>query len=514
VALAGASPWAALYLRNGALVTNGDWITAGSYCLVSLVCSLLAFQILGINNTIPRYISLGDLLKITKVVLGGQLMTALVLFTFTRLDGIPRSVPTIQALVLGTGLVAYRGLVTFIESRRRHADLPPHETRESVILVGLNDWSVLVMRFLRAQAPERWRVIALLDQDTRWVGRSVNGVQIFGPPDQLETVIEEFATHGVRTDRVVVAVEVGGLSEEALAEVERVCARRDIALVFINQCFALGSVERAAQASDKGADPLPTGDFLPDILPSPYLRFKRPFDIVGAVVLILFLLPLLVVTVITVFLDVGSPVLFWQQRVGRGGRELQVYKFRTLRPPFDQKGQRVPEKQRTSRVGRLLRLTRIDELPQLANVLVGDMSLIGPRPLLPRDQPPNSAPRLTVRPGITGWAQVNGGTLLSPTEKDALDVWYIRNVSLWLDLRIIGMTFFRLVKSDRRCEEALAQARDLHCHERGSNQIDTSWSATANAQQPDNAGQHSAVQADDLTATFLPESPASLATGR
>src|SRR5262249_28454508 len=151
------------------------------------------------------------------------------------------------------------------------------------------------------------------------------------------------------------------------------------------------------------------------------------------------------------------------------------------------------ERQRTSRVGRVLRLLRIDELPQLLNVLVGDMSLIGPRPLLPRDQPPNSALRLSVRPGITGWAQVNGGTLLSPTEKDVLDVWYIRNVSLWLDLRIIWMTLIRLVKSDRRCEEALAQARDSHRQNQGSNQLATSWSATANARRPDDAGQQPAV---------------------
>jgi lipopolysaccharide/colanic/teichoic acid biosynthesis glycosyltransferase len=240
------------------------------------------------------------------------------------------------------------------------------------------------------------------------------------------------------------------------------------------------------------------------MLPSSYLGFKRTFDIVGAVVLILLLLRLLVVIVITVFLDVGSPVLFWQQRAGRGGRELQVYKFRTLRPPFDQKGQRVPEEQRTSWVGRLLRLIRIDELPQLLNVLVGDMSLIGPRPLLPRDQPLNSAPRLTVRPGITGWAQVNGGTLLSAAEKDVLDVWYIHNVSLWLDLRIIAMTFFGLVRSDRRCEKALAQARGLDRFGRASNQVDASWSATANARQRDDAGQYPAVQADDASATFHP----------
>jgi len=191
------------------------------------------------------------------------------------------------------------------------------------------------------------------------------------------------------------------------------------------------------------------------------LRVKRVFDAVAAAILILWLLPLLAIAAVAVVLDVGSPVLFWQQRVGRGGRELQIYKLRTLRPPYDWRGHRIPEEQRISWIGRLLRQTRMDELPQLLNVLVGDMSLIGPRPLLPQDQPPNSAVRLTVRPGITGWAQVNGGNIISPAEKAALDVWYIRHASLWLDLRIISMTFVSLFRGDRRSENALAQAQGL-----------------------------------------------------
>jgi lipopolysaccharide/colanic/teichoic acid biosynthesis glycosyltransferase len=105
-----------------------------------------------------------------------------------------------------------------------------------------------------------------------------------------------------------------------------------------------------------------------------------------------------------------------------------------------------------SRIGRFLRRTRLDELPQLLNVLLGDMSLIGPRPLLPRDQPRNVAARLSVRPGITGWAQVNGGVLLSPDEKEQLDEWYIRNASPSLDLRIIVMTLMMFLRGDRRTE--------------------------------------------------------------
>jgi lipopolysaccharide/colanic/teichoic acid biosynthesis glycosyltransferase len=336
-----------------------------------------------------------------------------------------------------------------------------------VILIGLNDWSALVMKFLKAQAPERWQIIALLDEETRWIGRSVNGVQVLGPPAHLEAVIEEFATHGVRTDRIMVGGGAGGLSEEALAEVKGVCARRNLDFVFMPYLFGLGSAACVDHSAHRDPDRLPSSGFLPDFLPSPYLRFKRLLDAITAAILILWLLPLLVIAAIGVVLDVGTPVLFWQQRIGRDGRELQIYKLRTLRPPFDRRGHRIPEEQRLSWIGRLMRQTRIDELPQLLNVLIGDMSLIGPRPLLPQDQPPNPAARLTVRPGITGWAQVNGGANLSSTEKEALDVWYICKASPWLDLRIIGMTLFSLLRGDQRSEQALAQAQSLQALQAG-----------------------------------------------
>jgi lipopolysaccharide/colanic/teichoic acid biosynthesis glycosyltransferase len=440
---------------------------AGSYSLVSLGFSLVAFQVLGISDPIPRYISVSDLLDVAKVVLGGQLMTAIVLFTVTRLNGIPRSVPAIQALVLWTGLVAYRGLVKLNERRRRRAGQPRRAGSQDVIMIGLNDWSIVVMKFLKAQAPERWRVIALLDADTRWIGRSVNGVQVLGPPAHLEAVIEEFAMHGVCTQRVVVGGEAGGLSEEALAEIKGVCEQRNLDLVFMPRLPGYGTAEHAGHSAQGYSGRSPSSRFPHDFLPSPYLRVKRLIDALSAAILILWFLPLLVIAAIVVVFDVGSPVLFWQQRVGRDGRELQIYKLRTLRPPFDRRGLRIPDEQRLSWIGRLLRRTRIDELPQLLNVLIGDMSLIGPRPLLPQDQPRNSSIRLMVRPGITGWAQVNGGASLSATEKEALDVWYICNASLWVDLRIIGMTLLSLLRGDRRSEKALAQAQSLSARQAG-----------------------------------------------
>src|SRR5262249_54298044 len=152
----------------------------------------------------------------------------------------------------------------------------------------------------------------------------------------------------------------------------------------------------AGRPAHRGPDLAAGSLFPPDMRPTPYHRCKRFVDAVAALTLLLCLLPLLILAAALVFFDLGLPVLFWQQRAGPGGRELPLYKLRTLRPPFDRRGRRVAEERRLSWIGRLLRQTRIDELPQLLNVLVGDMSLIGPRPLLPQDEPPNPALRLMV----------------------------------------------------------------------------------------------------------------------
>ena len=171
------------------------------------------------------------------------------------------------------------------------------------------------------------------------------------------------------------------------------------------------------------------------------------------------LAPIAVLVAFIVALDVGFPVIFWQQRPGLYGRPFKLYKFRTMRAPHDKHSRRIPDDQRSSAVGRILRRTRLDELPQLYNVLVGDMSLVGPRPLLPRDQSPDYAARLSVRPGITGWAQVNGGRIISPSDKWILDIWYAQNASFVLDLKIVLRTVKMILFGDRINIEAVDQAR-------------------------------------------------------
>ena len=160
-------------------------------------------------------------------------------------------------------------------------------------------------------------------------------------------------------------------------------------------------------------------------------------------------LPVIVAVVFAVLIDLGWPVIFWQKRLGYWGRPFLIYKFRTRRAPFDRRGEFVPEDQRASRVGDLLRRTRLDEMPQLWNVFMGDMSFVGPRPLLPVDQPPNSRLRLTVKPGITGWAQIRGGARLGVEEKGEFDDWYVNHASFRLDLWIIARTIHSVIFGDK-----------------------------------------------------------------
>ncbi|MBO6899860.1 MAG: sugar transferase [Rhizobiaceae bacterium] len=174
---------------------------------------------------------------------------------------------------------------------------------------------------------------------------------------------------------------------------------------------------------------------------------KRAFDLLLTVGSAPLWLPLLVLVAACVRARLGSPVFFRQSRPGLRGLPFEMVKFRTMTELRDRNGQLLPDEQRLPAFGRILRATSLDELPELWNVIKGDMSLVGPRPLLMEYLPLYSAEqarRHEVKPGITGWAQVNGRNAITWEEKFALDVWYVDNRSLWLDLRIIGMTIAKV----------------------------------------------------------------------
>jgi len=178
---------------------------------------------------------------------------------------------------------------------------------------------------------------------------------------------------------------------------------------------------------------------------------KRVVDIFGAGLGLLILSPLILCLAWMIRRRLGSPVLFRQVRPGLQGRPFEMIKFRTMRDAADSNGQPLPDADRLTPFGRWLRSTSLDELPELWNVLKGDMSLVGPRPLLMEYLPlysPEQARRHEVRPGITGWAQVNGRNAISWEEKFALDVWYVDHHNLWLDMKILYMTLRKVLVRD------------------------------------------------------------------
>lgn len=176
---------------------------------------------------------------------------------------------------------------------------------------------------------------------------------------------------------------------------------------------------------------------------------KRLFDVVGAALLIIVLSPLFLLVAILVRIKLGSPILFIQTRPGLHGKPFRMLKFRTMTNSVGVDGQPLTDEQRLTRFGRFLRSASLDELPELFNVLVGDMSLVGPRPLLMQyleRYSPEQMRRHEVRPGITGWAQVNGRNNLPWEERFRLDVWYVDHRTLMLDLKILGMTIAKVLK--------------------------------------------------------------------
>ncbi len=180
--------------------------------------------------------------------------------------------------------------------------------------------------------------------------------------------------------------------------------------------------------------------------PDSRLRFKRVLDVVGASVCLLLASPFIPVVVFGILCVMGRPILFRQIRPGLRGKPFILYKFRTMLDVPEERTDASPDAARLTRLGRLLRGTSLDELPELLNVFRGEMSLVGPRPLLMPyldRYTPEQMRRHEVRPGITGWAQVNGRNVLTWEEKFKLDVWYVDNWSLWLDIKIMWLTLWK-----------------------------------------------------------------------
>jgi lipopolysaccharide/colanic/teichoic acid biosynthesis glycosyltransferase len=460
-------------LRDNFETRPDQFLALLPYLGATMAIALPIVTVLGLNKSIWRLSSMADYLRASIATLAIVTGAVVLGFTFNRLEGVARSLPILQAALVLCALVGVR-----VVSRLHHTGrndrftapqgLPsynPLDVPETILLVGVNRITELYLRSVAEFSLGQIKVAGLLATKQRHTGRLVQEYTILGTPEEVASVLRNLEVHGVCTDRIVVTMAFHALSargQAALLEVER---NSNIKVEF----FAdnIGIVGRPTRPPPT-IQPLPNSDRALEFsldparleadFARPYWRAKRALDLVVVTTTLILLAPLMLLVAALVAMDVGLPATFWQQRPGKDGRPFRLYKFRTMRAPHDSEGRRIADAERLSVVGNLLRRLRIDELPQLYNVMMGQMSFIGPRPLLPNDQFPTLAARLAVRPGLTGWAQIKGGRNLTPSDKAALDIWYVRNGSFLIDAKILVATLHMILFGERTDANAIRDA--------------------------------------------------------
>jgi len=432
-------------------------------CTVFLVCTAIIAPIIlvlsKVHLTVWRYSTWPDYFWIAAVagaISGTVVIACLSVDPETKL---PRTLPLLQWVFVLAAMSALRAVARFrhtlLHSKRTSVgqfEQPLSRGEDAALIIGLSGLAEGYLRGLAEVGGSRVRVVGLLGQIERQVGRTFGGVPVLGTLDQLTDIIAALANHGIEINRLIVAIPRSDLPVPVQEAVERIGHANYL-------------VEALGLDQPRDAETAPSRELLFDI-PEPsivansrrtFWALKRAFDIVLAGALLVMLTPLMAIVAIAVALVIGRPVIFWQERPGLGGRSIKLIKFRTMAPATPA-NLHLPDEARLSRFGTFLRRTRLDELPQLINILRGDMSFVGPRPLLPRDQPAAYRARLLVRPGLTGWAQVVGGRTISAEDKAALDVWYVQNASFWLDIEVMWRTALMLIRGDRVIERHVRQA--------------------------------------------------------
>lgn len=462
---------AALDLRENLDLSYARVVLLAPYLAATLLVAIPVWLAFGIPRSIWRLTSLGDYVRVAVAALLTALVATAATFLLNRLDGVARALPVMQAILMVCLLVGARLAVRqrHLARRRRKvvinavSEIP--RDRETIVIVGLNRVTELFLQSLEEFGHEATMVAGLIGHNQRHAGRLVQQQRVLGVPEQIDTILRDLEVRGISVDRIVVTTrfeELPAGAKAALIEVER---SSNIQLDFFAERILPSPAGRAAVSRPRDPDG-DTDDIaftftkaeIDQLSKRHYWRAKRVVDVVMAASMILLLSPLFVVVAVLVAIDVGFPVTFWQQRPGLYGRPFRLYKMRTMAAAHDSLGRRLPDSERVGAIGKFLRRTRLDELPQLYHILVGEMSFVGPRPLLPADQPAAYAARLLVRPGLTGWAQVKGGRTVTPRDKAALDVWYVCYASLALDMAILVMTVPMIVRGERVDEKSIERA--------------------------------------------------------
>ena len=474
------APALAIVLRSPEqLLTPSSRPSAFAYIAIALVVTVICFAVFRAGSGLTRYFSAVDALNLVRMSATAVIATACIAFLLSRLDSVSRTVPAIHFLLLCALLLGGRLAARMSDARRvtGFGEDGQIAAQENIILVGVNHAAWLYIQFIDEMASSARRVVAILDDREKFVGRRLAGHTVVGRTADLADMIRNFELHGIQIDRIVLAKPSDELSSQVRQVLEDAAHLKHISIESLEQHIFGG----AAALPAKKPRAVPRLLLPPEsqaILARPYWRKKRAAELALALVLAILTAPLMVIIAGVVAVNLGSPVLFWQQRIGRLRSNILIKKFRTLAAPAHAGETRAEHEARETRVGRILRATRLDELPQLFSIIDGTMSLIGPRPLLPADHPSDSRLRLLVAPGLTGWAQVCGGKLLSQVEKGALDDWYVEHASARVDLTILMRTVQMMLRGDRRDDAAIAAALEF-ARQRGASDGDPEQAAPA-----------------------------------
>lgn len=460
----------ALLLRDNFESRPEQFTAFMPYLGATLVASAVSLTMLRLNRGVWRLSTLSDYLRILGA--SAVAVSAAVAFGFvsSRMENISRALPIMQLVLMVFALVGVRIAARLLLAWHRRDDnavraVPDFgSATENVLVLGINRLAHLYIRSAEEFGAGRLRIAGILTPHSDHQGRMVGLYKVLGSPETATDVVKKLAVHGVYVTRIVVMMRPEQLNPLQREQLLHAASHCQIVVEYFADTLGFSDRRGREQPQPRRAARMQSADLavinekLSVYARRKYWRFKRLVEGLVSVMALVVLSPLLLLISVLVAFDVGAPVIFWQQRPGARGVPFRVYKFRTMAASHDVAGRRRSDTERLSRLGAFLRLARLDELPQLFNVLLGEMSFVGPRPLLPRDQVPGLEARLTIAPGITGWAQVNGGRGVSAAEKAALDIWYLRHATPLVDLRIYGATLLMLLRGERRNEAAIEVA--------------------------------------------------------
>lgn len=477
--LLGIATWLALLLRENMAIDPRKLDDLLPYVAVSLVFAVPANLMLGLDRALLQFAGLAEYRKVVLAVGLTAFSATIAMFLFNRMDGVARSIPVMQALIaifllIGARLVA-RGRRTQLAMAREDMPLTAIESNmraEAVLVVGVNHLSEMLISRIGDLSNGAARIGGVLAIDDRANGRSLGGHMLFGPHESLESILRTLELHGITIRRIMLTIDPDELPFELRASMMKTANSRSIPVEDVRPILDLVRPKPIAARHAYKAPSSPLAQFrfsdeeMRAIARRPYWRYKRALDAAVAGVMLVMLAPVIGGLALLIRMGLGAPVYFWQERTGYGGRPARLYKFRSMSNIKTSDNGPTDDAKRQSTLGRFMRATRIDELPQLWNVLIGEMSFVGPRPLLPADLIEGATARWLARPGLTGWAQVMGGRDLTAADKMALDLWYIRNASLRLDVEIAIRTVPMILRGERVNHAAIERAwRDLRASE-------------------------------------------------